>query len=68
LPGSANLFGGRGATFKNISKNTIQDMKFQEHRTHLKWHVVKIPSVFMGIEDKHHLQEWVIWQVTGALG
>ena len=28
LPGSANLFGGRGATFKNISKNTIQDMKF----------------------------------------
>jgi imidazolonepropionase-like amidohydrolase len=28
FPGSANLFGGRGATFKNISKNTIQDMKF----------------------------------------
>jgi imidazolonepropionase-like amidohydrolase len=28
LPGSANLFGGRGATFKNISKNTIQAMKF----------------------------------------
>ncbi|SVA43026.1 uncharacterized protein METZ01_LOCUS95880, partial [marine metagenome] len=28
LPGSANLFGGRGATFKNISQNTIQAMKF----------------------------------------
>ncbi len=28
LPGSANLFGGRGTTFKNISKNTIQAMKF----------------------------------------
>ena len=28
LPGSANLFGGRGTTFKNISQNTIQAMKF----------------------------------------
>ncbi len=28
LPGSANLFGGRGATFKNVSQNTIQAMKF----------------------------------------
>ena len=28
LPGSANLFGGRGATFKNIPRNVIHDMKF----------------------------------------
>tara|TARA_B100000945_G_scaffold138127_1_gene110381 strand:- start:6312 stop:7715 length:1404 start_codon:yes stop_codon:yes gene_type:complete len=28
LPGSANLFGGRGTTFKNVSQNTIQAMKF----------------------------------------
>ena len=28
LPGSANLFGGRGTTFKNISQNTIQARKF----------------------------------------
>ena len=28
LPGSANLFGGRGVTLKNISANTVQDMKF----------------------------------------
>ena len=28
LPGSANLFGGRGATFKNVSQNTVQAMKF----------------------------------------
>ena len=28
LPGSANLIGGRGATFKNIPRNTIHDMKF----------------------------------------
>ncbi len=28
LPGSANLMGGRGATFKNIPNNSIQAMKF----------------------------------------
>ena len=28
LPGSANLFGGRGATFKNIPRNIIHEMKF----------------------------------------
>ena len=28
LPGSANLFGGRGVTLKNISANTVPDMKF----------------------------------------
>ena len=28
LPGSANLMGGRGATFKNIPRNIIHDMKF----------------------------------------
>jgi len=36
LPGSANLFGGRGATFKNISKNTIQAMKFPDAPHSLK--------------------------------
>ena len=28
LPGSANLMGGRGATFKNVPNNSIQAMKF----------------------------------------
>ena len=28
LPGSANLIGGRGTTFKNVQSNTIQGMKF----------------------------------------
>ena len=28
LPGSANLFGGRGVTLKNISANTVPEMKF----------------------------------------
>jgi imidazolonepropionase-like amidohydrolase len=28
LPGSANLFGGRGTTFKNIPSRTMQGMKF----------------------------------------
>ena len=28
LPGSANLFGGRGVTLKNVPGRTVQDMKF----------------------------------------
>ena len=28
LPGSANLFGGRGVTLKNVSANTVPDLKF----------------------------------------
>jgi imidazolonepropionase-like amidohydrolase len=28
LPGSANLFGGRGTTLKNVYGRTVQDMKF----------------------------------------
>tara|TARA_Y100001970_G_C14151775_1_gene813125 strand:- start:151 stop:1530 length:1380 start_codon:yes stop_codon:yes gene_type:complete len=28
LPGSANLFGGRGVTLKNVSANTVPGMKF----------------------------------------
>ena len=28
LPGSANLFGGRGVTLRNISARTVQEMKF----------------------------------------
>jgi imidazolonepropionase-like amidohydrolase len=36
LPGSANLFGGRGTTFKNISQNIIQAMKFPDAPHSLK--------------------------------
>lgn len=30
LPGSANLFGGRGVTLKNVSSRTMQGMKFPD--------------------------------------
>jgi len=30
LPGSANLFGGRGVTLKNVPGTTVQDMKFPD--------------------------------------
>ncbi len=30
LPGSANLFGGRGVTLRNIPARTVQDMKFPD--------------------------------------
>ena len=36
LPGSANLFGGRGVTLKNVSANTVPDMKFPDAPHSLK--------------------------------
>ena len=36
LPGSANLFGGRGVTLKNVSGNTVPDMKFRDAPHSLK--------------------------------
>ena len=36
LPGSANLFGGRGVTLKNVSGNTVPDMKFPDAPHSLK--------------------------------
>ena len=30
LPGSANLFGGRGITLRNVAARTVQDMKFPD--------------------------------------
>ena len=30
LPGSANLFGGRGVTLRNVPARTVQDMKFPD--------------------------------------
>ena len=36
LPGSANLFGGRGVTLKNVSANTVPQMKFPDAPHSLK--------------------------------
>lgn len=36
LPGSANLFGGRGVTLKNVPSRTVQGMKFPGARHGLK--------------------------------
>ena len=36
LPGSANLFGGRGTTFKNVQSNTVQGMKYPDAPHSLK--------------------------------
>tara|TARA_B100000131_G_scaffold91190_1_gene87892 strand:- start:260 stop:1639 length:1380 start_codon:yes stop_codon:yes gene_type:complete len=36
LPGSANLFGGRGVTLKNVSSNTVPGMKFPDAPHSLK--------------------------------
>ena len=36
LPGSANLFGGRGVTLKNVTARTVQEMKFPDAPATLK--------------------------------
>lgn len=36
LPGSANLFGGRGVTLKNVPARTVQEMKFPGAKPSLK--------------------------------
>ena len=36
LPGSANLIGGRGTTFKNVQSNTVQGMKYPDAPHSLK--------------------------------
>ena len=36
LPGSANLIGGRGTTFKNVQRNTVQGMKYPDAPHSLK--------------------------------
>jgi imidazolonepropionase-like amidohydrolase len=36
LPGSANLFGGRGVTLKNVHARTVQEMKFPQAPYSLK--------------------------------
>ena len=60
LPGSANLIGGRGTTFKNIQSNTIQGMKFPKAPHSLKMPVVKIQKESMAAEKELHQLEWAM--------
>ena len=68
LPGSANLFGGRGATFKNVSQNTVQAMKFPGAPHSLKMACGENPKRVYGNRRQAPQQGWVTWQVIGVLG
>ncbi len=48
LPGSANLFGGRGVTLRNVSGRTVQDMKFPDAPYTLKMACGENPSRVYG--------------------
>jgi len=48
LPGSANLFGGRGITLRNVSARTVQGMKFPEAPYTLKMACGENPSRVYG--------------------
>ncbi|MDG1418403.1 MAG: amidohydrolase [Maricaulis sp.] len=48
LPGSANLFGGRGITLRNVSARTVQEMKFPGAPYSLKMACGENPSRVYG--------------------
>ncbi|MFS2318787.1 amidohydrolase [Maricaulis sp. D1M11] len=48
LPGSANLFGGRGVTLRNVSARTVQGMKFPDAPYTLKMACGENPSRVYG--------------------
>ena len=48
LPGSANLFGGRGVTLKNVPSRTVQGMKFPDAPQGLKIACGENPKLYYG--------------------
>ena len=48
LPGSANLFGGRGVTLKNVPSRTVQGMKFPGAPQSLKMACGENPKLYYG--------------------
>ena len=48
LPGSGNLFGGRGVTLKNVPAVTVQDMKFPGAKQSLKMACGENPKMSYG--------------------
>ena len=52
LPGSANLFGGRGVTLKNVPSRTVQGMKFPGAPQSLKMACGENPKRLYGEQDQ----------------
>ena len=52
LPGSANLFGGRGVTLKNVQSRTVQGMKFPGAPQSLKMACGENPKRLYGEQDQ----------------
>ena len=52
LPGSANLFGGRGVTLKNVPSRTVQGMKFPGAPQSLKMACGENPKRLYGEKDQ----------------
>ena len=52
LPGSANLFGGRGVTLKNVPSRTVQGMKFPGAKHALKMACGENPKRVYGSQGK----------------
>ena len=66
LPGSANLFGGKGVTLKNVSANTVPEMKFPDAPHSLKMACGENPKGSIVQEDLR--QEWAMLLAIEMLG
>lgn len=73
LPGSANLFGGRGVILKNVPSRTVQGMKFPDAPYTLKMACGENPKRVYGYGGGRFLVAplilgWAMWRDTGKPG
>lgn len=65
LPGSANLFGGRGVTLKNVPSRTVQGMKFPHAPQSLKMACGENPKRVYGNEQRRQAPMTRMGNVAG---
>ena len=64
LPGSANLFGGRSVTLKNVPARTMQGMKFPGAPYGLKMACGENPKRVYGGKDQMPRRGWATSPMT----
>ena len=68
LPGSANLFGGRGVTVKNVLGRTAQDMKFPARSPASRWRAARTPSASTAARVSRPRPAWATSPSTARSG
>ena len=68
LPGSANLFGGRGVTVKNVPSRTAEGMKFPGAPHGLKMACGENPKRVYGSATRRRQPRWATWRAFAGPG